>query len=221
VETGRFERLVVLMSRMAAGDRAAVFTLYVEFGGHVAAFMRRALRRLGVDHVAADELDGLVLDACLALFDHAGAWDPGGGALPWNWAGRRLAAIAAGWVGQHADALDALDGHDVVVDEQLRAPGREPEGLEVLERLAPCHDGCELFREALERVSAPRDRRILLEMRLQADAGDPSPSVTVARALDMRPDAVRQVAKRTRDRLRALARREPRFAPLVDLPILG
>jgi hypothetical protein len=218
VETGRFDRLVALMARMAAGDRAAVFTLYVEFGGHVAAFMRRALRRLGVDHVAADELDGLVLDACLALFDHAGAWDPGGGALPWNWAGRRLAAIAAGWVGQHADPID---GHDVAVDEQLRALEREPEGLEVLERLAPCHDGCELFREALERVSAPRDRRILLEMRLQADAGDPSPSITVARVHGMRPDAVRQVAKRTRERLRALARTEPRFAPLVDLPILG
>ena len=51
---------------MAGGDQAAVFTLYLEFGDHVAALMRRELRRLGVQHVEPDELDGLVLDGCLA-----------------------------------------------------------------------------------------------------------------------------------------------------------
>jgi hypothetical protein len=217
VETQRFERLVEVMARMAGGDRAAVFTLYIEYGDHVAALMRREVRRLGVQHVEPDELDGLVLDGCLALFDSAGSWDPEGGALPWNWAVRRLAAIAQKWVGQHADTLD----RDVVAAEQLRALGDEPEGLEVFERLAPCHDGCALLIEAFDHGRVrPRDRAILLEVKLQTEAGDPSPSITVARVYGLKPDAVRQIVKRTLDRLRAVAAREPRFAGLIELPIL-
>jgi hypothetical protein len=217
VETQRFERLVEVMARMAGGDRAAVFTLYIEYGDHVAALMRREVRRLGVQHVEPDELDGLVLDGCLALFDSAGSWDPRGGALPWNWAVRRLAAIAQKWVGQHADTLD----RDVVAAEQLRALGDEPEGLEVFERLAPCHDGCALLIEAFDHGRVrPRDRAILLEVKLQTEAGDPSPSITVARVYGLKPDAVRQIVKRTLDRLRAVAAREPRFAGLIELPIL-
>jgi hypothetical protein len=217
VETQRFERLVEVMARMAGGDRAAVFTLYIEYGDHVAALMRREVRRLGVQHVEPDELDGLVLDGCLALFDSAGSWDPQGGALPWNWAVRRLAAIAQKWVGQHADTLD----RDVVAAEQLRALGDEPEGLEVFERLAPCHDGCALLIEAFDHGRVrPRDRAILLEVKLQTEAGDPSPSITVARVYGLKPDAVRQIVKRTLDRLRAVAVREPRFAGLIELPIL-
>jgi hypothetical protein len=217
VETQRFERLVEVMARMAGGDRAAVFTLYIEYGDHVAALMRREVRRLGVQHVEPDELDGLVLDGCLALFDSAGSWDPQGGALPWNWAVRRLAAIAQKWVGQHADTLD----RDVVAAEQLRALGDEPEGLEVFERLAPCHDGCALLIEAFDHGRVrPRDRAILLEVKLQTEAGDPSPSITVARVYGLKPDAVRQIVKRTLDRLRAVAAREPRFAGLIELPIL-
>ena len=218
MERQRFESLVEVMARMAGGDRAAVFTLYLEFGDHIAALMRRELRRLGVDHVELDELDGLVLDGCLALETSAGAWDPEGGALPWNWAAKRLAAIAQSWVGQHADPID---DHDVVAAEQLRALGHEPEGLEVFERLAPCHDGCSLLIEAFDFGKVkPRDRAILLEVRLQADAGDPSPSITVARDHALKPDAVRQIVKRTRDRLRALADCEPRFAGLAQVPIL-
>jgi hypothetical protein len=217
VETQRFERLVEVMARMAGGDRAAVFTLYIEYGDHVAALMRREVRRLGVQHVEPDELDGLVLDGCLALFDSAGSWDPQGGALPWNWAVRRLAAIAQKWVGQHADTLD----RDVVAAEQLRALGDEPEGLEVFERLAPCHDGCALLIEAFDHGRVrPRDRAILLEVKLQTEAGDPSPSITVARVYGLKPDAVRQIVKRTLDRVRAVAAREPRFAGLIELPIL-
>ena len=202
---------------MAGGDRAAVFTLYVEYGDHVAALMRREVRRLGVQHVEPGELDGLVLDGCLALFDSAGSWEPAGGALPWNWAVRRLASIAQRWVGQHADPID----HDVVAAEQLRAIADDPGGLEVFERLAPCHDGCALLIEAFDHGQVkPRDRAILLEVKLQTDAGDPSPSITVARVYGLKPDAVRQIVKRTLDRLRAVAVGEPRFAGLIELPIL-
>jgi hypothetical protein len=210
--------LVEVMARMTGGDRAAVFTLYLEYGDHVAALMRRELRRLGLQHVEPGELDGLVLDGCLALLDSAGAWDPEGGALPWNWAARRLASIAQRWVGQHADRLDGLE---LAAAEQLRAVGEEPDGLEVFTRLAPCHDGCALLVEAFDHGNVnPRDRAILLAVKLQTEAGDPSPSITVARDHGLQPAAVRQVVKRTLDRLRAVAEREPRFAGLIELPIL-
>jgi hypothetical protein len=84
VETERFERLVVVMAAMAAGDKAAVFSLYREFSGQLAAFMGRELRRLGVDHAGAEDLDGMVIDACFVLFYCGAAWKPEGGALPWT-----------------------------------------------------------------------------------------------------------------------------------------
>ena len=77
-----------------------------------------------------------------------------------------------------------------------------------------------MLREVPNLHNPNRDRAILLEVKLQTDAGDPSPSVTVARDYGLKPDAVRQVVKRTLDRLRVLAEREPRFAGLIELPIL-
>ncbi|HEV2070082.1 MAG TPA: hypothetical protein VGR26_09840 [Acidimicrobiales bacterium] len=57
----RYERLFGIMAAMAAGDPAAVFRLYADFGGHVGAAMRRELRRLGVDRLAPEALDGMVM----------------------------------------------------------------------------------------------------------------------------------------------------------------
>jgi hypothetical protein len=215
VQSEAYERLVEIMGRMAAGDTAAVFTLYGDYGGHVAALMRRQLRHLGVERVPAAELDGLVIDGCLALLDCAQGWDPRGGALPWTWAGRRLAGLASRWVGQFAVSLDTdpSEGPSVVA--------ADVDELVVLGHLAACHDTCALLREALERVATARDRAIMLEVRVQADAGDPSPASTVAVRRGMNPDAVRQVACRVRSRLRRLAEREDRFAGLADLAIVA
>jgi hypothetical protein len=47
VEQAQHQRLVVVMSRLAAGDRAAVFTLYAEFGAVIAGVLRGELARLG------------------------------------------------------------------------------------------------------------------------------------------------------------------------------
>ena len=58
-------------------------------------------------------------------------------------------------------------------------------------------------------------------MRLQASLGDPAPAVTVGRTFGLRPDAVRQVVKRTRDALGRLAADEHRFAPLAAIPLVA
>lgn len=208
------------MGRMADGDSEAAFDLYSEFGGRVAGLLRRQLRRVGVYEIDEYELDGLVIDTCLMLFKVAPAWDPDGGALPWNWAGHRVAGIVSGWVGQHAVEFDA-GRHEAVVIEELRHAHDELEEIEVLAGLRNTHPGCALLFEALERVASERDRALLLEVRAQDAAGDPSPAVTVGKRHGMKPDAVRQVACRVRNRLRVLAATEGRFAELEGMAILA
>jgi hypothetical protein len=215
----RDQRLRTVMAAMAAGDRGATFDLYAEFGGPIRAAVRRLLRRLGIDSVPAEELDGLVIDACLELQGCAEAWDPAGGALPWVWAERRLLSVVSRWVGQHADTLD--DRTDVVERLVARSSGAssEPSAVEVLARLDD--PVCALLREALEAVASDRDRTIILECGLQRSLGDASPAVTIGPSVGLRPDAVRQVLRRVRVRLSALAESEPRYAPLVDLALLA
>lgn len=208
------------MAMIAAGDRAAVFILANEFGGQIAALLRRQLRDFGVQAVNADDLDGLVTDACLELAACAPAWRPESGALPWTWAERRLRAVVSRFVGIHADPLGDA-GREAVAQPLARMAGPEGDDLEVLGELARAHPHCALLLEALEQVASPRNRAILLSVKAQAALGDPSPAVTVAREHGMRPDAVRQVVKRVLDRLRSLAAGDEHFAPLADLPLLS
>ena len=127
----REQRLRVVMAAMAAGDRGATFDLYAEFGGPIGSTMRRLLRRLGVDTVPREELDGLVIDACLELQGCAESWDPEGGAVPWVWAERRLLTVVSRWVGQHADAIDEkVEVIDLVVP--APKPASEPTLVELL-----------------------------------------------------------------------------------------
>lgn len=215
----RDQRLRAVMAAMAAGDRGATFDLYAEFGTPIKATIRRMLRRVGVESVPAEELDGLVIDACLELQACADSWDPEGGATPWVWAERRLLGVVSRWIGQHADPLD--DRRGIVVDLVAAAPGpaNEPNPVELLARIDD--PTCRLLLEALETVATARDRSILLEVGLQRSLGDTSPAVTVGPEVGLRPDAVRQVLRRVRRRLHDLAALEPRYASLADLALLA
>lgn len=222
MEAGRFTRVAALMGRMAGGDRDALYHLYWEFGASIGAAIRAELRRLGAVRIRAEDVDGLVLDACVDLYDRAGSWDPSHGALPWTWARYRLQAIAVAWIGQYADPLpDGGPAEAVTPAAPSPSAGGDPEALTVLDRLAGRRVDVALLREGLARVSRPAQQHILLEVKLQAGLGDPSPALTVGREVGMRPDAVRQVVKRTLDRLRTLADSEERFAPLADIHLLA
>ena len=85
------------MAAMAAGDAAFIFTLIEHFGGYLAGAVRRIVGEMGRADVLADpgEIDGLVQDAAFFLYDHAGAWHPDGGALPWVWAERGIRNLVA------------------------------------------------------------------------------------------------------------------------------
>lgn len=206
---------------MAEGDRAAIFTLYEEFGATIGAVLRRHIQRMGPERVRPDEVDGLIIDACFELFACASAWDPARGAMPWTWAERRLANLVARAIGIHADELDSDRVADIQEPSSGVAAADDTEEGDVLADLAVMDDRCELLSQALAKVASPRNRAVLLEVKVQSALGDPSPADTVGHRYGMRPDNVRQVVKRTRDRLRRLAAEDQRFAPLADLALLA
>ena len=216
MERDRRERLEYLMGQLATGDSRAAFVLAAEFSGPIGAAVRTHLGELGIHDVDRDELDPLVIDVCIMLAGVAGAWRADGGAAPWQWAFHRVRQVVSRFVGQHADTLD-----EALLDRPAppEAEGDEPDLMDVLDGLAREWPLVDLVREGLELVASVRDRAILLEVALQAEMGDPSPSITVAAMREMTPAAVRKVVSRTRRRLHGLASDDERFAPLADLPL--
>lgn len=193
-------RLAQLMAQAAAGVQTAPIALYEEFGLAIARSMRRHLSDLGLRDVDPDDLHGLTMDACIVLFEHARSWSPTGGALPWVWAERRLRQLASAFVGQWSDALD--DSLYEVPAAPLAGSVDDPDELDLLRAMARCRPEVAGYAEALaSAATSERNQRVLLAYRLQASLGDRSPAVTIGRRFEMTPAAVRQVVKRTTDRL--------------------
>ena len=227
LDSTQYERLVAIMTLLAGGDRAALFTLYEEFGESIAVVVRRELRRVNVRGITADDFSGLVIDATITVGACASGWDPAGGAPPWIWARHRIRQLVARYVGQYADSIDSgskptteaferyaastpLSAHDSGITE-----------IDALIRLSASDDQCALLLAALEDATNERDREILLAYKLQTALGDPSPANTVGAAFHLKPATVRQVVKRALVRLRALASSEPRYRPLLELHFLN
>jgi DNA-directed RNA polymerase specialized sigma24 family protein len=221
VDAGWFERLEALMARMAAGDESALYQLYQDFGDCIGRMLRSEFRRLGVERVDPAEIDGLTLDACIDLFARAGSWDPTRGVTPWTWAQFRLRALVVAHVGQFADALPEEGPAQAAAPPLTEGAGADADPVSTLRSLAGSRPVLRLLQEGLDRVSPPAQQAILLEVKVQAALGDPSPAVTVGQMTGVRPDTIRQTVKRVLDRLRHLATADPRFAPLADLPLLG
>ena len=209
-----------IMARLVAGDPAAVFTLFERHGHRVAGVVRRQLARCSVDDVAREDLQSLVLDACMELLQVAEAWRPGG-ALPWWWAEGRIRAVVIGWVGVHADSVDDhLDS--IERGEEFHAATDEDEVAQTFARLV---DEVPLVGLVAEAARVARvDELILhcmLDYRVQQDQGDPSPAHTLAPRYGVSPDALRQRVSRGRKRLRAVVDDDPRFAPIADFVLVA
>ncbi len=199
------QRLAQVMALAASGVGTAAVLLYQEFGLQIARSLRRHLGDFGVRDINADDLHGLTMDACFVLYDHSRSWSPTGGALPWAWADRRLRQLVSAHIGQWSDPLD---------DEHLALPAApmsaswspdEPDELELLRVMAKSRRDVAAYVVALDgAATSSRNKEVLVAYRLQASLGDLSPAVTIGRRFQMSPAAVRQVVKRTSDRLDAV-----------------
>jgi DNA-directed RNA polymerase specialized sigma24 family protein len=223
------DALVQIMRRLAAGDQAAVVTLYERYGGPIAAAVRRTARsRPG--RLDRDDVDGLVFEVCFELAAVAAAWSPAGGALPWVWARHRVANVVDRVLGIVVEPLDdeRLPGPDAVAAggaAEVEAGAEAQTGggslLDTLGRLAPDLASARLLAEALDRGRVSRrDGALLLEYAYEKHSGNASPAATVAPVFGMKEVSVRQAARRARQRLLRLAATEERFAPLAELPLL-
>jgi hypothetical protein len=213
-------RLTEIMRAMGDGDNAAVLHLHQEFFNPMAAVVRVELRRHHIHRIDDDDLNGLVLDVCFALSSCAMAWNSDG-ALPWQWARPRVAAVVSSWVGQFADVFDPErhGGAQVCVAEPWT--GDEPSMLELLDDLARRHPALALLREALEVVGSARDQELLIAYVAQKQAGDTSPAVTLAASFNVSPEVVRQAVSRMRRGLLQLAATDDRYEVLSGLALVA
>jgi hypothetical protein len=210
------DELARLMGLMT-DDQAMVVPFVQAFGDRLAGNVRYHLRQLNRRDLAADtdEVQGLVWDVALFLQERAGAWQPGV-ALPWNWARRGIAKVIVDAIG-HARADVDIEMFDLAPDESS-APVSSDVGLADLAG----NPVVALLIRALDEIGcSDRDRQIHIEYRRQWGSGDPSPANTVGRAFRLRPDHIRQIDRRVRTRLSALADTRPEYAALADLPWLS
>ena len=219
MEAERRAALARIMGAMV-DDEAAVIELYQEFHDEIARVVGFLARRRQ-PAVGADDVEAMVFDACLALARVAGAWRSDGGALPWVWARSRIVAVVDAALPPPTAPLPA--DHDLVVAPPTLtgACAVDPDVSAVLARLAERDARVALLTLALHESVGLHDGGIWLRYRIQQQAGDPSPAHTVGDELGLRPPAVRQRASRARRRLVRHVSADPRFAPLVDLPLLA
>lgn len=214
--------LEAIMAGLAAGDVAFLRALHLHHGDELRRFLLGTNRRLGLPPLPPDDVDGLVWDACEVVAGVAGSWRPDGGARPWVYARARIEGLLRAFAGPptrpYDGELDRLEAGPPVVGAD------DPPAVTVLDRLV--RDGADpvlaLFQEALGRVvPAPENRELVLRYAEQLAAADPAPASTVGRLLGRPPVNVRQMYCRVRRRLVGLAMAEPRYRPLLTLPLLA
>jgi len=197
------------MARLAAGDLAFVFVLATVWRRPIERLVRTLLCEMGRVDLAhnRDEVDGLVIDACLVIADRAGGWRPGA-AAPWLWARLAIRAEVARSIGHRCVELDDRDGgHGLDHDHDTGQPvtGEAVDYDELVAR----DPRFASFDDVLRECTSDRDRRVVVEYLQQQSAGDPSPSHTVGQMFDLTPATVRQVCSRALRKVRRVLGDEP------------
>lgn len=229
--------VAALMEAIAAGDRSAIWNLREIADAPVRSRLRGELRRLGARY-DADDLDGMVVDAVLAVAEIAGSWRPGG-AAPWSWAHHRVVGVVHRFVGTFALSLDDLgDGDRDAAVSWLSARSlvvADPDRVAVDPEDAVAHARSTLSRlvdtrrpvrvlgvldTALSEVVSDRDAAVWLAVLGEREAGNRHPAVTVGAQFGMRADHVRKTVQRVRQRVRQASTAE-RYASLAALPVLS
>ena len=210
--------LPALMASLARGDLTAYEPFYKIAAGPVRRIVDHDLRSKGI-RTDRDRLDDLVGDCLLELIRLAPGWRPDGGAKPWNWARRRLLRIAYEGLGLFADDLD--DHLDLAARPICFTSVVDDEVLEAFELITELNRSGRALGRALDHVANPRDKHVWLDVLHEQGAGNSSPAVTVAQNHGLTEANVRKICQRVRDRLMRLAKAEPEYAVLVDLPAVN
>ena len=217
--------LVAVMARLAAGDEAAVVTLFERYGGPISAAVQRQARHRGA-RVGRDDVEGLVFEVCDEIAKVAGAWRPraarcrgcGHGTASPTW------STACSARGPSRSTRPAWPMSPTWPTSRSRVPRRT--------RAARCSTpssgwsptwpvpGC-WPRPSTPPRSASAIRELWFEYQCEKHSGNASPAATVAPVFGMREATVRQAARRARLRLLRLIDSNERFAPLADLPLLA
>lgn len=215
------DRVAVLVDRMAAGDIAAVVPFIAEFGDALARVVRRQLGSYGRHDVLADraQIDELVQEAALVIFDRAGAWSRDGGAAPWTWAERAIHQRVIEHLGHPSVEFDPVHHEPALHPDRAGgpAPVSAAAGDVDFDDLAARIPEIGLLNEAIDAVGSARDRQVHIQYRVQKVLGDPSPAHTVAGEFGLEPDNVRQIDRRMRVKVHQLIEDDPRYAGLADL----
>lgn len=181
------------MADIVAGDPAATWRLRDLCGPAVRAMAYREGRRIGV-WLSADDLDEIQIDVALDLARRAPSWDPEG-SYPWTWAKRSVLAMGHAHIGQFGEELD--DVEDAAEPEPV---DRLDDPVAVLLDLADHHPRVTALLHHLGGAS-DRDVAIWVGYRLEVQAGNRRPAVTVGADHSMKPAAVRKVVQRVNQRL--------------------
>jgi hypothetical protein len=187
--------LLAAMAAAAAGDSAATWDLLALVDRPVRRIIRAEVHRLG-GWIAADDMDGLVLDGALTLASLAGAWKPDG-APPWVWARDRLLGIARHFVDVRTGLLDD-DRVEAILAPPLTPDPGEMEWRAVLRALAARRPDAAALEAALTDAVTERDAEIWLEVEAEQAAGNRSAAVTAAARAGLSPTAVRKITQRVR-----------------------
>ena len=212
------QRLNALMGRMADGDLAAVFTLQKEFAGPLRGVVRTILRDLHRQDVMADpdEVDGLIQEVSLVIFDNAPRWRPDGGALPWVWAYRAIRAEIVRIIGHPIGGT----AEDLESEASAAAPiGGADLGVGALRQFGKHHPQTALIVKLFDDHLPERQANIVLDYQLLKADGRPDASGTVASMYDTSAANVRQIRRRAMQKL-APALATPQYAPIAHVHLL-
>jgi len=225
------DELLICMEGMAAGDPAFLFTFHERFGEKIGWVVRDMVRGMGRLDILrnADEIDGLVIDACEVVFIRSAGWNPGG-ARPWNWAAKAIRSRVAAVIGHRVVEFDDRGDDTCALAPAADATGIEGEanGMQAgaadltldtgtIAEMLSADPRASLLDRAIRSVGRERNQKICWQYSVQKALGDPSPAVTVAGMFGLKPGNVRQIHHRQKAKVEALVNSDDQFQPLREI----
>ena len=213
--------LAELVARVLRNEPEAVVEFVEIARPRVRSIQRHALQHSGTSGIwiSEEEMTDMVEDGVLDLLERLRSWRAEGGAAPWNWATKRLRAIAFESLGQFSTSIDDAEkntdaGHRATT--AFAAPGT-PDFEELAQRVPEARQ----LADALAQTGrSRRDIEIWWEVTLERAAGNARAALTVATGRGLGHSCVRQATCRVQRRLRHVVS-QPGWEDVAALPLFA